>query len=284
MSEVETKQPAAAEEADAHADKKAKMTVPMAPDDHWPDAWVMCDKVDNQCSENRLEPNVKVTAEQLKKLGVFYWKLDAESYEYPVKAVPWDPKEAMDPKLKALRDDRGYGYADIITVHPDHLPEFESKIAMFFEEHIHDAEEIRYILGGSGYFDVRDDDDKWIRVHVKKGDFMTLPEGIYHSTFWLALTAPNKKLHDALLFQKIFPNNYFLVVSMSCSLVACTFAIFIFFNQNKGFTCDEGHMCHAMRLFKGHPIWTPFNRPQEDHPSRQKYVKEFLEEKKNEED
>ena len=66
-----------------------------------------------------------------------------------------DPKDAMDPKLKALRDARGYSYADIITIHPDHLPGFEDKIKAFFEEHIHDAEEIRYILGGSGYFDVR---------------------------------------------------------------------------------------------------------------------------------
>lgn len=35
-----------------------------------------------------------------------------------------------------------------------------------------------------------------------------------------------------------------------------------------------------MRLFIGQPVWTPFNRPQEDHPSRQKYFKEFLDEKK----
>ena len=70
-----------------------------------------------------------------------------------------------------------YSYADIITIHPDHLPEFEKKIAMFFEEHIHDAEEIRYILGGSGFFDVRNLQDQWVRIHVKQGDLMTLPEG-----------------------------------------------------------------------------------------------------------
>lgn len=32
----------------------------------------------------------------------------------------------------------------------------------------------------------------------------------------------------------------------------------------------------AMRLFVGEPVWTPFNRPQDDKPSRKKYVQTFL--------
>jgi 1,2-dihydroxy-3-keto-5-methylthiopentene dioxygenase len=237
------------------------MEYPMAPDEEWPEAWLMPDTVEDQRKETRTEPNVPVTADDLKKMGIAYWKMDAESFEYPVKSVPWDPKDAMDPKLKAIRDARGYSYADIITVHPDHLPDFEKvrsvctallecanqsntrplthhatpiltqKIEAFFEEHIHDAEEIRYIIGGSGYFDVRNLEDKWVRVHVKKGDLMTLPEGIYHR-----------------------------------------------------FTCDEDRLTHVMRLFIGLPIWTPFNRPQEEHESRQKYVGEFLSEEKKQEE
>lgn len=61
-------------------------------------------------------------------MGLQYWKLHPEADSYPVKAVPWDPKESKDPELAAIRDARGYSYADIITVHPDHLPEFATKV------------------------------------------------------------------------------------------------------------------------------------------------------------
>jgi 1,2-dihydroxy-3-keto-5-methylthiopentene dioxygenase len=36
------------------------------------------------------------------------------------------------------------------------------------------------LLFGEGYFDVRDRNDKWIRVWVKKGGMIVLPAGIYH--------------------------------------------------------------------------------------------------------
>jgi len=231
---AETTSPKEVEEEPSHTDKKAKptMTVTEADDKDWPSAWILPKEVADQCALNQQEPNVPVSVAQMRELGIHYWKMDAESYTYPTKSVPWDPKDATDPKLQALRDDRGYSYADIITVHPDHLPDFDTKIKAFFEEHIHDAEEIRYILGGSGYFDVRDTQDNWIRIHIRKGDLMTLPEGIYHR-----------------------------------------------------FTCDMGKLCHAMRLFKGQPVWTPFNRPEcDDHPSRKKYVEEFMKEEKKDEE
>lgn len=148
----------------------------------WPEAWYMCDDSEIECQkkENRQTPNKPVDVKAMMALGLSYWKMDAETYKYPVKSIPWDPKGAADPRLAALRDERGYSYADVLTIHPDYLPGYDTHVKNFFTEHIHDAEEIRYIIAGSGFFDVRDTQDKWVRIHVKKGDLMTLPEGIYH--------------------------------------------------------------------------------------------------------
>lgn len=127
-----------------------------------------------------------------------------------------------DPKLAAIRKVRGYNYDDMVTVSPGTMAGYEDKLKAFYEEHIHTDEEIRYVLDGSGYFDVRDFNDRWIRIWCRKGDMIVLPEGIYHR-----------------------------------------------------FTLDENNFVKALRLFCGVPVWTPLNRPQDEHESRKKYLTDF---------
>eukprot|EP01023_Acetabularia_acetabulum_P016608 TRINITY_DN1819_c0_g1_i2.p1 TRINITY_DN1819_c0_g1~~TRINITY_DN1819_c0_g1_i2.p1 ORF type:complete len:233 (-),score=36.28 TRINITY_DN1819_c0_g1_i2:358-957(-) len=173
-------------------------------------AWYMDDSEADQRLPHKQEPNKACSVEELRALGVLSWKLEQDKYE-------------NDPKLEAIRQVRGYSYQDVITVSPDKLPGYEEKLKMFFEEHIHTDEEIRYILEGSGYFDVRDKEDKWIRIQCEPGDMIVLPEGIYHR-----------------------------------------------------FTLDSTNYIKAMRLFVGEPVWTPYNRPQDDHESRVKYLQQTL--------
>jgi 1,2-dihydroxy-3-keto-5-methylthiopentene dioxygenase len=83
--------------------------------------------------------------------------------------------------VNALAVERGYKNRDEITISPATMGDaYEGKVKIFFTEHLHDDEEIRYILDGRGYFDVRSGEDEWIRCGLEKGDLIILPKGIWH--------------------------------------------------------------------------------------------------------
>ncbi|KAH8500299.1 hypothetical protein H0E87_015523 [Populus deltoides] len=158
-------------------------------------------------------PKEFVSHDYLAELGVLYWRLNPANYE-------------NDEELKKIREDRGYNYMDLLDICPEKVADFKEKLKNFYTEHIHADEEIRYCLEGSAYFDVRDKDDRWIRIWIKAGDLIILPAGIYHR-----------------------------------------------------FTLDTGDYVKLMRLFVGEPVWTAYNRPQEDHPARKEYIKSMVTEK-----
>ncbi|XP_074657090.1 acireductone dioxygenase-like [Tubulanus polymorphus] len=128
-------------------------------------AWYM-DSTDVDPREPHMtNPPEFVELERLKELGLLYCKLDGDNFE---------------PELNEIRADRGYSYEDEFETSPEKDPNYEEKLKSFFIEHLHSAEEIRYIVDGSGYSDVRDRDDRWIRMEITRGDMLILPPGIYH--------------------------------------------------------------------------------------------------------
>ncbi|GMG54491.1 unnamed protein product [Ambrosiozyma monospora] len=102
--------------------------------------------------------------EELLKLGVLY-------FQYPELE-----------QVNELAKQRHYKNRDHIELSKEKIPEdvLNEKLKIFYEEHLHEDEEIRYIVDGEGYFDVRDLQDRWIRCKVVANDLLILPEGIYH--------------------------------------------------------------------------------------------------------
>ncbi|KAJ7058354.1 Acireductone dioxygenase ARD family [Mycena amicta] len=126
---------------------------------------------DNLPGDQRLPhdhvPSQPVDSTVLAKMNVLTWHIPVDGYESQVDGIA---------------EDRGYKNRDTIDVSREGMGEvYEAKIKGFFEEHMHEDEEIRYILSGSGFFDVRETpSDAWIRVAVEPGDLLVLPAGIYH--------------------------------------------------------------------------------------------------------
>ncbi|ATY59449.1 1,2-dihydroxy-3-keto-5-methylthiopentene dioxygenase [Cordyceps militaris] len=120
---------------------------------------------DNLPGDQRLahDSGKVIDADALRKLGVLYYRItDIDG-------------------VNDLAKERGYRNRDEIFVSPEKMGAiYEDKVKTFFHEHLHEDEEIRYIRDGQGYFDVRSEDESWIRIHLGKDDLIILPAGIYH--------------------------------------------------------------------------------------------------------
>ncbi|CAL1673209.1 unnamed protein product [Lasius platythorax] len=131
-------------------------------------AWYMNSSDADQRLEHHRQPPEFVPLDHLfAATGVEYFKINYLDY-------------STDTTLKELREKRGYTYEDEITCSKECLQNYEEKLKNFFTEHLHTDEEIRLVLDGSGYFDVRDKNDQWIRIEVTAGDLIIIPSGIYH--------------------------------------------------------------------------------------------------------
>lgn len=186
-----------------------------------------------------------VTEAYLESLGVFY-------RHYPQLS-----------SVDALAAERGYKNRDEITVSPEKMGDvYEAKVKSFFSEHLHEDEEIRYILEGDGFFDVRSQDDAWVRIRLEKNDLLILPAGIYHRFTTDSKNVSTSQL--AFLFFSFCFQVSFCAVSTRMKKAQLRISLVVV------------QYIKAMRLFQDEPKWTPLNRgPDVDaNPHRQAYLQQ----------
>lgn len=87
--------------------------------------------------------------------------------------------------VELLAKERNYKNRDTVKLSKKTFNNDETlllnQLNIFYQEHLHEDEEIRYCIEGSGYFDIKDTfTNEWIRCKVSPGDLLIVPAGIYH--------------------------------------------------------------------------------------------------------
>ena len=117
----------------------------------------------------------------LRAEGVLYAKLPLAGY-----------RNAIDD----LKSTRGYVQEDEVHMH-EAMPNFEAISAKFSPEHLHDDDEVRFVIEGEGIFEIRSTGDRMMKVLVTAGDLIVVPAGRNHR---FLLTA-SKQIRAMRLFK-----------------------------------------------------------------------------------
>ena len=115
----------------------------------------------------------------------------------PYRHLGLDPA-VYQPVLDELATRSGYHTQDEIALSPS-TPNLDAALKKFDDEHIHDDDEVRFVLDGAGIFDIRARDERWLRVVVEAGDLIVVPAGRHHR-FELTDT---KTIHCVRLFKDV---------------------------------------------------------------------------------
>ncbi len=134
-----------------------------------------------------LQTNLSLSADQLAQHGVVYQYITPDPQTYQTSLDHW-------------KQQRNYIAQDQITLTPN-TPNLETLLEKFSKEHLHTDDEVRYILSGSGIFDIRSIQDEWIRLTVHAGDFIIVPANMYHR-----FTLTDEKKIDAIRLFKENPS------------------------------------------------------------------------------
>lgn len=118
----------------------------------------------------------KIT-EALARIGVAFERWTATA-TFPADADDMTVMAAYDADIRRLAEEGGYKSFDVIRMTPDN-PKREELRAKFLDEHIHEDDEVRFFVEGSGMFYLHAGG----RVHMllcEAGDLIKVPAGLKH--------------------------------------------------------------------------------------------------------
>ncbi|MCE5393666.1 MAG: cupin domain-containing protein [Acidithiobacillus sp.] len=92
---------------------------------------------------------------------------------------------ALDEVFQHLKAERGYADRDLVVLYPEH-PQLAALDERFAPIHIHEDEEVRYVVDGEGIFGFVLPDGRQLEVTVNAGDYLHIPAQVEH---WFRLTA-----------------------------------------------------------------------------------------------
>ncbi|MBI2118522.1 MAG: cupin domain-containing protein [Elusimicrobia bacterium] len=129
-----------------------------------------------------LDSGLEIFADKLMEEGIYYQKISTENFQ---------------PSLDKIKKSWGYSAQDIVELYPA-MPNLDAICAKFDKEHTHTDDEVRFVLNGEGYFDIRSKKDQWMHLLVEKGDFILVPANRNH-LFYLT---PIRTIQCARLFKE----------------------------------------------------------------------------------
>lgn len=130
-----------------------------------------------------LDTGKDISAQELNSHGVDYRQLATDEAVYKT-------------PLEGIMKENSYVTMDQVKMW-EQMPNFDALCQKFVGEHLHTDDEVRFVLEGSGVFEIRSLDDRWMKILVEKEDYISVPANRYHR-FYLT---DEKKIHCVRLFK-----------------------------------------------------------------------------------
>ncbi|CCW67131.1 unnamed protein product [Phytomonas sp. Hart1] len=80
--------------------------------------------------------------------------------------------------VKQIIKERLYKHTDEVRI--SQTAKDDTFLVRWFNEHYNEDEQLRLVLDGSCYFDIRSVREKWIRIHLQTSQLIIIPAGMYH--------------------------------------------------------------------------------------------------------